>query len=74
MFKRLLYEDWQSVIPIAAFVLTAAAFLYFTIRACFMDPKARRHMSALPLDLDEAELDHATMADDASDYAFEDHE
>ncbi len=73
MFKRLLYEDWQSLIPIAAFVLTFAGFLYFAIRAFFMDPKARRHMSSLPLDFDERRIDR-TEGNFTDDPFADDHE
>lgn len=49
MFKRMIYEEWQSIIPILAFLLTAVGFLFLTIRAVLIKPDKSRHMSNLPL-------------------------
>ncbi|MCB1095483.1 MAG: hypothetical protein R3F19_26415 [Verrucomicrobiales bacterium] len=49
MFKRLIYEEWQSMIPIAAFILTAIGFVILTARAFFIKPDQSDHMAHLPL-------------------------
>ena len=49
MFKRLIYEEWQSVIPVAAFVLTVVGFAILTARAVFMKPDKSKYLSRLPL-------------------------
>ncbi|MGK0188909.1 MAG: hypothetical protein ACI9R3_004723 [Verrucomicrobiales bacterium] len=49
MFKRLIYEEWQSIIPILAFLLTATGFVILTVRAIFIKPDQSTHMAQLPL-------------------------
>ncbi len=46
-------EEWTSVIPIIAFLLIFAAFLYFSWRAIRMSKRKREHMSNLPLEEEE---------------------
>ena len=36
MFKRIIYDDWTSIIPLISFWLTFSVFLAITIRALFM--------------------------------------
>ena len=49
MFKRIIHEQWTMVVPIISFVLTAAVFLIFTIRALIMRKSESKHLSSLPL-------------------------
>jgi hypothetical protein len=53
MFKRLIYEEWQSMVPIAAFILTAIGFVILTARAFFIKPDRADHMAHLPLNDDK---------------------
>ena len=53
MFKRVLHEDWATIIPIIAFVVMFTVFLVTTIRAIRLKPSERRHLAELPLDSDE---------------------
>jgi len=50
MFKRVTFEEWQSIITIIAFFLTFSAFIYFSIRAIRMKRKERDHAAHLPLE------------------------
>jgi hypothetical protein len=49
MFKRIIHEQWTMVVPIISFILTAAVFVIFTIRALIMREKDTHHLSSLPL-------------------------
>jgi hypothetical protein len=49
MFKRVILENWASVVPMVAFGLLAAVFLITTIRALMMKAGDREKMSQLPL-------------------------
>lgn len=50
MFKRVTFEEWQSIITVVAFLLTLAGFVYFTFRALTLPKSKRDHLSNLPLD------------------------
>ena len=50
MFNRITYEDWHTIAPIVAFILTFAVFAYFIVRAFQMRKPHLEHMSRLPLD------------------------
>ena len=50
MFKRVLHEDWATIIPIIAFIVTFTVFLITTIRAIRLKPSEREHLATLPLD------------------------
>lgn len=52
MFRRVQFEEWQTIITMAAFIVFFIAFLYFCWRALRMSKKDREHMSNLPLDSD----------------------
>lgn len=52
MFKRLILDEWLSVIPVIAFLLTFGTFLYFSWRAIRMSREKRDHMANLPLEGD----------------------
>lgn len=58
MFKRIIYDDWTSVIPLISFWLTFSVFLAISVRACFLKKKTISHMENLPLEDDE----HSTQA------------
>ena len=49
MFKRIIYENWVHIIPIASFVLTFATFIFCSIRAWMLDKRHRAELAALPL-------------------------
>lgn len=49
MFKRVILEEWASIVPMIAFGALAAVFLATTIRALLMRPGDRERMSRLPL-------------------------
>ena len=53
MFKRILYENWHSLVPLIAFVLTFAVFIVAFVRTLLMKKDQVKHMATLPLDLDE---------------------
>lgn len=59
MFKRIIYEDWASYIPIISFWLTFSVFLAISLRALFMRKEKIQHMGNLPL-----EDDHSTTHQD----------
>lgn len=63
MFKRLILEDWQMLIPVVAFVLTFGVFLVLTAKALRLGKKQSDHMASLPL----AEDDGARQKDRHSD-------
>lgn len=50
MFKRLTYEDWTTIVPIVAFLLTFGTFLAIVIRAMLMKKKKREHLANIPLE------------------------
>ena len=49
MFKRVILEEWASVVPILAFVTLFTVFLVTTLRAIRLSPEQRSHMADLPL-------------------------
>jgi len=49
MFKRIDFSSWETLL-FAAFLVTFAAFVYFTWRALKMKKSEREHMSHLPLE------------------------
>lgn len=53
MFKRIIYDDWTSVIPLISFWLTFSVFLAISLRAFFLKKKTISHMEKLPLEDDE---------------------
>lgn len=50
MFRRLILEQWASIIAVLAFVFFFIVFAYATIRALRMAEKNRAHLASLPLD------------------------
>ena len=49
MFKRLILEDWTTVMPVMAFFFTAAVFLYTSVRAMKLSKERRDELANLPL-------------------------
>lgn len=49
MFKRLIVEEWHTIIAVLAFFLTAAAFVFFSVKALRMRKEKREHLANLPL-------------------------
>jgi len=49
MFKRILHEDWTSIVPIIAFVVTFTIFVVAIVRSIRMKKVTRDHLSSLPL-------------------------
>ncbi|MDP0500746.1 MAG: hypothetical protein Q7P63_11685 [Verrucomicrobiota bacterium JB022] len=55
MFKRVTFEDWQTIITLIAFVLTFATFIFFTVRALLMKKRDLDHTANLPLEDQDGE-------------------
>jgi hypothetical protein len=55
MFKRVILEDWASIVPMIAFGVLFVVFLVTTVRAVMIRPKDRERMSRLPLEEDPDE-------------------
>ena len=49
MFKRIIYDDWTSIVPLISFWFTFVVFLLITGRALLMRKSNVRHISSLPL-------------------------
>jgi hypothetical protein len=52
MFQRILYEDWQLVFPLVAFVAAVAIFLVMSWRALRMKRAQVDRLARLPLEED----------------------
>jgi hypothetical protein len=50
MFRRLILEQWASVIAVISFCFFFVVFAYATLRALRMAEKSRNHLASLPLD------------------------
>lgn len=50
MFKRIIYDDWTTIIPILSFWLTFGVFLIIVMRAVFLRKKTVNYMKNLPLE------------------------
>jgi len=55
MFKRVTFDDWQTIVTLIAFVLTFAAFVFFTVRAFFMKKRDLDQRANLPLEDQDGE-------------------
>ena len=53
MFKRIIYDDWTSIIPLISFWLTFGVFLAITARAIFLKKPMVNHLENLPLEEDD---------------------
>jgi len=54
MFKRIIYDDWTSIVPLISFWFTFGVFLAITLRAIFMKKDTVHHMEHLPLEDDHS--------------------
>ena len=65
LFKRISYDEWTEVVPIVAFILTFAVFVFFVVRAIRLHRDEAGRMAALPLDLDTATNNREETRDNA---------
>jgi hypothetical protein len=54
MFKRIIYEDWTTLVPLISFWFTFGVFLTICIRAFLMKKDAVQHMEQMPLEDDHS--------------------
>lgn len=52
MFRRIIYEDWQLVFPVVAFVVASFVYLAAAWKAARMKPAKSDQLSRLPLEID----------------------
>lgn len=52
MFKRILHEDWTSIVPIIAFIVTFTIFVVAIVRSIKMKKATSEHLASLPLQND----------------------
>ncbi len=52
MFRRIIYEDWQLVFPVVAFVVASFVYLAASWRAARMKPAESEQLARLPLEVD----------------------
>jgi hypothetical protein len=50
MFKRIIYDDWASLVPLISFWFTFGVFLAITVRALLLKKDKVHHMASLPLE------------------------
>lgn len=48
MFKRIIYDDWTSIIPQVSFWLTFTVFIIIALRACLLKKDTVHHLETLP--------------------------
>ncbi len=53
MFKRVIYEDWATIVPIISFIATAGVFFFTTIRALCLSKTRCHHLASIPLEHDQ---------------------
>lgn len=53
MFRRVILDDWTSIVPIVSFVIFFGVFIVATIRAVRLAEKNRDHLASLPLESPE---------------------
>jgi hypothetical protein len=49
MFKRVILEDWATIVPMIAFGVLFTVFLVTTLRAIRLKPAEQKRMADLPL-------------------------
>jgi len=54
MFKRIIHEDWTTIVPMISFTVLFLVFLVTTIRALRLERSERERLATLPLE-DESE-------------------
>jgi hypothetical protein len=50
MYRRVLYENWHSIVPMVAFAVTFTVFTFACIRSVLMRKDKADEMAAMPLD------------------------
>jgi len=50
MFKRIIYDEWTTIIPIISFVFTSGVCIAICLRAFLMKKDKVQHMQDLPLE------------------------
>jgi hypothetical protein len=55
MFKRIIYEEWTTIVPLISFWFTFSVFLAITARAYLLRQKTVEHLEHMPLQDDEAQ-------------------
>ena len=53
MFKRIIYDDWTSIIPIISFWLTFSVFIAICVHALLLKKSRIEEMKQLPLEEDQ---------------------
>jgi hypothetical protein len=53
MFKRVIFEDWTTIIPIISFGVTLLVFVSFFIRTVLMDKETIERSARLALQKDD---------------------
>lgn len=61
MFKRIIYDEWTTLIPLISFWFTFGVFMIITVRALFLRKETISRLEQLPLE-DEAPT-HSTPRD-----------
>jgi len=57
MFKRIIYDEWTTIVPLISFWFTFAVFLAITLRAYLLRAKTVKHLEEMPLrDDDDQQL------------------
>ncbi len=57
MFKRIIYDDWTSIIPVLSFWLTFGVFIAICIRALLLKKSRIEAMKHLPFE-EEPKIDN----------------
>ena len=55
MFKRIIYDEWTTIVPLISFWFTFSVFLAITIRAYLLRQKTVEHLEHMPLQDDDAQ-------------------
>jgi hypothetical protein len=50
MFKRVIYDNWSLIVPVAAFAFTSTIYFVMVIRALLMKRDRSEKMAFLPLE------------------------
>ena len=59
MFKRIIYDDWTTIVPIISFWLTFGVFLVIVVRSMLLKKNTVSHMENLPLEDGESSTSNA---------------
>lgn len=50
MFKRVIVEEWATILPVVSFFIFFVVFAAITVRALRLGKKDRERMASMPLD------------------------